>query len=70
MATHVDEWFPRRASRLRNEPEEFVIILDVSNPAAFSRRGSLIVLEFTDVVAALKVARKIALTTGYGVKVR
>ena len=52
-----------------NQKSSF-IILDVSNPAAFSRRGGLIVLEFTDVVAALKVARKIALTTGYGVKVR
>jgi hypothetical protein len=41
-----------------------VIIIHVSNPAAFSGKGSIIVLEYTDEGAALKVARKIAEETG------
>jgi hypothetical protein len=46
------------------------IIIDVSNPAAFSGKGSIIVLEYTDEDAALKVARKIAEETGRSVTVR
>jgi hypothetical protein len=47
-----------------------LIIIDVSNPAAFSGEGSIIVLEYTDEDAALKVARKIAEETGRSVTVR
>jgi hypothetical protein len=47
-----------------------LIIIDVSNPAAFSGKGSIIVLEYTDEDAALKVARKIAEETGRSVTVR
>ena len=47
-----------------------LIIINVSNPAAFSGKGSLIVLEYTDEVAAMKAARKIALETGRSVTVR
>jgi hypothetical protein len=47
-----------------------VIIIDVSNPAAFSGKGSMIVVEYTDEDAALKVARKIAEETGRSVTVR
>ena len=45
-------------------------ILDVSNPAAFSGKGSLIVLEYADEDAALRAARKIASETGRSVTVR
>jgi hypothetical protein len=38
-----------------------LIIISVSNPTAFSGKGSIIILEYIDVDAALKVARKIAL---------
>jgi hypothetical protein len=41
-----------------------LIIICVSNPNAFSGKGSIIFLECIDVDAALKVARKIALETG------
>jgi len=41
-----------------------LIIISVSNPTAFSGKGSIIILEYIDVDAALKVARKIALETG------
>jgi hypothetical protein len=47
-----------------------LFIIDVSNPAAFSGKGSIIVLEYTDEDAALKVARKIAEETGRSVTVR
>jgi hypothetical protein len=47
-----------------------LFIIDVSNPAAFSGKGSIIVLEYTDEDAALKVARKIAEETGRSVAVR
>ncbi|MGX1353008.1 hypothetical protein AB7M49_006617 [Bradyrhizobium elkanii] len=47
-----------------------LIIINVSNPAAFSGKGSLIVLEYTDEDAARKVARKIALETGRSVTIR
>jgi hypothetical protein len=41
-----------------------LIIISVSSPTAFSGKGSIIILEYIDVDAALKVARKIALETG------
>ncbi|WP_049823938.1 hypothetical protein [Bradyrhizobium sp. WSM2254] len=47
-----------------------LIIIHVSNPDAFAGKGSIIVLEFTDEDAVLKVARKIALETGRSVTVR
>jgi hypothetical protein len=47
-----------------------MIIISVSNPAAFSGKGSVIFIEPTDEDAALKVARKIALETGRLVTVR
>jgi hypothetical protein len=47
-----------------------LIIINVSNPAAFSGKGSVIVLECTDEAAAMKAARKIALETGRSVTVR
>lgn len=47
-----------------------LIIINVSNPAAFSGQGSIIVLEYTDEDAAMRVARKIALETGRCVTVR
>lgn len=47
-----------------------LIIINVSNPAAFSGKGSIIVLEYTDEVAAMTAARKIALETGRSVTVR
>jgi hypothetical protein len=47
-----------------------LVIIDVSNPAAFSGKGSIIVLEYVDEDAALKVARKIAEETGRSVTVR
>jgi hypothetical protein len=46
-----------------------LIIITVSNPAAFSGKGSIIVLEYTDEVAAMKAAWKIALETGRSVTV-
>lgn len=45
-------------------------IINVLNPAAFSGKGSLIVLEYTDEETARKVARKIALETGRSVTIR
>ena len=47
-----------------------LIIISVSNPTAFSGKGSIILLEYMDEDAALKVARKIALETGRLVTVR
>ncbi|MBR0706278.1 MULTISPECIES: hypothetical protein [Bradyrhizobium] len=47
-----------------------LIVINVSNPAAFSGQSSIIVLEYTDEDAAMKVARKIALETGRSVTVR
>jgi len=47
-----------------------MIIVSVLNPTAFSGKGSIILLEYVDEDAALKVARKIALETGRLVTVR
>ncbi|WP_342712768.1 hypothetical protein AAFG13_17390 [Bradyrhizobium sp. B124] len=47
-----------------------LIVLDVSNPAAFSGKGSIIVLEYTNEDAAMRVARKIARETGRAVTIR
>lgn len=47
-----------------------LIILNVSNPAAFSGKGSIIVLEYTDEDAAMRAARKIVRETGRAVTVR
>jgi hypothetical protein len=47
-----------------------LIILNVSNPAAFSGKGSIIVLEYTDEDAAMRAAQKIAGETGRAVTVR
>ena len=41
-----------------------LIIISVSNPTSFSGKGSIILLEYIDKDAALKVARKIARETG------
>ncbi|WP_407150633.1 hypothetical protein [Bradyrhizobium sp. ORS 86] len=41
-----------------------MIILDVSNPAAFSGKGSIIVLEYADEDVAMRAAKKIASETG------
>jgi hypothetical protein len=46
------------------------IIIHVTNRAAFSGRGSIIILELADEDAAKKVAQKIAHETGRGVTVR
>jgi hypothetical protein len=40
-----------------------LIIISVSNPTAFSGKSSIILLEYTDEDAALKVAREIARET-------
>src|SRR3954451_14778653 len=40
--------------------KESLIVINVLNPTAFSGRGSLIVLEFSDEESALKLAGKIA----------
>jgi hypothetical protein len=47
-----------------------LIIISVSNPAAFSGKGSIIFLEYIDEDAALKVAQKIAQETGRFVTVQ
>ena len=47
-----------------------LIIISVLNAAAFSGKGSLIVLELADEEAAKKVARRIALETGRAVTVQ
>jgi len=46
------------------------IIIHVTNPAAFSGQGSIIVLELADESAAKRVAEKIAYETGRAVTVR
>ena len=46
------------------------IVIQVTNPTAFSGQGSIIVLELADEDAALRVARKIAQETGRRVTVR
>lgn len=46
------------------------IVIEVSNPSAFSGRGSVIVLELADEAAAERLARKIARETGRSVTVR
>lgn len=46
------------------------IVIEVSNPSAFSGRGSIIVLELADEAAAEKLAQKIARETGRVVTVR
>ena len=50
----------------RSEP----IVIEVSNPSAFSGRGSVIVLELADEAAAERLAQKIARETGRSVIVR
>ena len=45
-------------------------IIQVTNPAAFSGRGSLIVFELVDEDAAVNIARSIARDTGRGVTAR
>ena len=50
--------------------KEPLIVINVSNPTAFSGRGSLIVLEFSNEKSALKLAHKIARETGRRVMVR
>ncbi|MET4492726.1 hypothetical protein [Bradyrhizobium sp. LA7.1] len=47
-----------------------MIVLVVSNPAAFSGQGSIILLEYIDENAAMKAARRIAQETGRSVTVR
>ena len=47
-----------------------LIIIEVSNRAPFSGRGSIIVLEYTDEGAAFNLAHKIAEETGRSVTVR
>ncbi|QPF83804.1 hypothetical protein IC762_29610 [Bradyrhizobium genosp. L] len=47
-----------------------LIIIDVSNPNAFSGKGSQIILEFSDEDAAIRVALTIARETGRAVTVR
>lgn len=47
-----------------------MIIIEVRNPNAFSGQGSLILLEYANEEAAMKVARKIASETGRSVTVR
>lgn len=47
-----------------------LFVINVSNAAAFSGRGSIILLELTDEDAAMRVARKIASETGRTVTVR
>jgi hypothetical protein len=47
-----------------------LILIHVENPTAFSGRGSVITVEMTDDVAALKVAQRIADETGKRVTVR
>lgn len=46
------------------------IVIEVSNPSAFSGRGGIIVLELADEAAAEKLAQKIAWETGRVVTVR
>ena len=46
------------------------IVIEVSNPSAFSGRGSVIVLELADEAAAERLAQKIARETGRSVTVR
>ncbi len=45
------------------------ILIQISNPAAFSGQGSIIMLELADEDAALRVAYKIARETGRAVTV-
>ncbi|MBR0875299.1 hypothetical protein JQ633_33410 [Bradyrhizobium tropiciagri] len=47
-----------------------LIILTILNAAAFSGKGSVIILEYADEAAALRAAQKIAQETGHGVSVR
>lgn len=46
------------------------VIIQVSNPAAFSGQGSIIVVELPDEEAARRLARKLAQETGRQVTVR
>jgi hypothetical protein len=46
------------------------IVIQVTDPAAFSGQGSIIVFELVDEDTAIKVARKIARETGRTVIVR
>jgi hypothetical protein len=47
-----------------------LIVIQVSNPAAFSGQGSIIVVEMPDEDAATRLARKLAQETGRRVTVR
>jgi hypothetical protein len=47
-----------------------LIVISVCNPAAFSGKGSIILLEYTDEDAAKTVARRIAMETGRAVTIR
>jgi len=59
-----------RPARAAVSPRLAPIFIQVSNPAAFSGQGSVIVLEMMEQDAAVKLARKIARETGRGVTVR
>jgi hypothetical protein len=47
-----------------------LVVIQVSNPAAFSGQGSIIVVEMPDEDAATRLARKLAQATGRRVTVR
>ena len=47
-----------------------LVVIQVSNPAAFSGQGSIIVVEMLDEDAATRLARKLAQATGRRVTVR
>lgn len=47
-----------------------LVVIQVSNPAAFSGQGSIIVVEMPDEDAATRLARKLAQETGRRVTVR
>jgi hypothetical protein len=47
-----------------------LVVIQVSNPAAFSGQGSIIVVEMPDEGAATRLARKLAQETGRRVTVR
>jgi hypothetical protein len=62
--SHLSEWLTSSGSDAATSENVPLIIVTVSNPAAFSGKGGLIVLESTDAAAAAKVTRKIARETG------
>ncbi|MHC2334401.1 hypothetical protein [Bradyrhizobium sp. USDA 4454] len=51
-------------------PKGPLFIINISNPDAFSGKGSIIMLELADEDAAVRVAQKIAAETGRRVIVR